>query len=263
MELLNHLFTLVILILLQAVLGFDNLLYISLESKNAPAEKQKYVRQLGIGLAIVLRIVLLFVLVSVIDYFQNPLFAINIDKVVAGEFNMHSLIVLVGGAFIIYIAVKEIWYMLSMEEYQALEKPKNKSVTKVIIMIVIMNLVFSFDSILSAMALTDVFWVMATAIIIGGILMIWLTERISRFLQKNRTYEVLGLFVLFLVGAMLVSEGGHLGHLYLFGSEVTAMSKTTFYFVLGVLVLVDVIQGAYKKKLAKEKERKQALATEK
>ena len=75
-----------------------------------------------------------------------------------------------------------------------------QSVLKIIIWIVAMNLVFSFDSILSAMALTDVFWVMALAILISGILMIWLADRVSNFLKKNRMYEVLGLFILFVVG---------------------------------------------------------------
>ena len=114
-----------------------------------------------------------------------------------------------------------------------------------------MNLIFSFDSILSAMALSDVFWVMASAIIISGVLMIWLADRVSEFLQKNRMYEVLGLFILFVVGIMLLSEGGHLAHLHLFGNKITPMSKTTFYFVIGVLILTDIVQTRYQKKLMK------------
>ena len=114
-----------------------------------------------------------------------------------------------------------------------------------------MNLIFSFDSILSAMALSDVFWVMALAIIISGVLMIWLADRVSEFLQKNRMYEVLGLFILFVVGIMLLSEGGHLAHLHLFGHKITPMSKATFYFVIGILVLTDIVQTRYKKKLMK------------
>ena len=116
-------------------------------------------------------------------------------------------------------------------------------------MIVAMNLVFSFDSILSAMALTDVFWVMATAIVIGGLLMIWMADRVSRFLEKNRMYEVLGLFILFLVGIMLLSEGGHLSELKLIGNSISPMNKTTFYFILVILILVDVVQSRYQKRL--------------
>lgn len=251
---IENLFTLLMLILLQAVLGFDNLLYISLESKRAPEDQQKKVRTLGIGIAIGLRIILLYVLVNVISYFQNPLFSIELHGIIHGTFNFHSLIVLFGGAFILYTAVKEIWHLVYMEEHEGQAQAK-ASTNKIIAMIVLMNLVFSFDSILSAMALTDVFWVMAAAIIISGIMMIWLSDNVSQFLAKNRLYEVLGLFILFLVGVMLLSEGGHLAHLSIFDSPVTPMSKTTFYFVIFVLVVVDIVQGKYQKKLLASKQR--------
>ena len=114
-----------------------------------------------------------------------------------------------------------------------------------------MNLIFSFDSILSAMALTNIFLIMALAIIISGVLMIWLAGRVSEFLQKNRMFEVLGLFILFVVGIMLLSEGGHLAHLHLFGQQITPMSKATFYFVIGILVLTDIVQTQYQKKIMK------------
>ncbi len=225
---MENVITLGMLVLLQAVLGFDNLLYISLESQRAPIEKQKQVRLVGILVAIVLRIVLLFVLLSLIKYFQDPIFGLHIVDIFHGSFNVHSLIVLIGGIFIIYTAVKEIWHMMSIEKHDSGETERKPSSTgRVIAMIVLMNLVFSFDSILSAMALTDVFWVMATAIVIGGILMIWLSEKVTVFLKKNRMYEVLGLFILFLVGIMLLSEGGHLAHLEFFGEEITPMNKTS------------------------------------
>ena len=127
-----------------------------------------------------------------------------------------------------------------------------------------MNLVFSFDSILAAIGLTSdlenttvAFIVMAIAIIISGVLMLLLADRISLFLAKNRMYEVLGLFILFIVGIMLVTEGGHLAHIKFFGNEIIPMSKTTFYFVLAVLVLVDVVQGKYQKKLLSKKNKLQ------
>jgi predicted tellurium resistance membrane protein TerC len=252
---IDNLLTLGMLVLLQAVLGFDNLLYISLESQNAPADKQAFVRKVGIGLAIGLRIVLLFVLLAVIDYFQDPWFGVHLGDFVAGEFNLHSLIVLVGGGFIIYTAIKEIWHMISIVEIGHEVEREKRSVRSVVTMIIVMNVVFSFDSILSAMALTEVFWVMAGAIVIGGVLMIRLADHVSAFLQRNRMYEVLGLFILFLVGVMLVSEGGYLAHLTLFGNAVLPMTKTTFYFVLVILVLTDIVQGRYQKKLLVERER--------
>lgn len=250
----ENIFTLLMLILLQVVLGFDNLLYISLESKNAPKEKQNYVRKVGIALAIILRIVLLFVLIFLIDYFQDPVLLLPFEGIIEGNFNIHSFIVLGGGIFIIYTAMKEIWHMVGVNHMSDnIEDVKKSSVGKVITMIVIMNIVFSFDSILSAMALTNVFWIMAIAIVIGGLLMILLADKVSNFLEKNRMYEVLGLFILFIVGIMLLTEGGHLAHLKLFGNEITPMSKTTFYFVIGILVITDIVQGRYQKKLIAEK----------
>ena len=124
-----------------------------------------------------------------------------------------------------------------------------KSTNAIIFSIILMNLVFSFDSILAAMALTDVFTIMAVAIVIGGLLMIWLADKVTEFLKKNRMFEVLGLFVLFIVGIMLLSEGGHLANMHLFGNEITPMSKTTFYFVIGVLIVIDIVQSRYQKKL--------------
>ena len=149
--------------------------------------------------------------------------------------------------------MKEIWHMIRLEHDHGAEDKKPKSVGAVIFWIVLMNVVFSFDSILSAMALTKTFWVMALAIVVGGVIMIVLADTVSNFLQKNRMYEVLGLFILLIVGVMLLSEGGHLAHLSFFGSEVTAMSKGTFYFVIGVLVAIDVIQSKYQKKLLASK----------
>jgi predicted tellurium resistance membrane protein TerC len=259
-------FTLFMLIMLQAVLGFDNLLYISLESKKAPKPDQKRVRKVGILIAIILRIVLLFVLVSIIDFFQEPFSWLTggINNVIKFAFNGHSIIVLIGGAFIIYTAIKEIWHMISLPDLShdvEGESKRTKSSNAVITSIVIMNLVFSFDSILAAIGLTSeientttAFIVMAIAIIASGLLMLLMADKISEFLAKNRMYEVLGLFILFIVGIMLVTEGGHLAHLKLFGNEIVPMSKTTFYFVILILLITDIVQGRYQKKLIAENE---------
>ncbi|MGJ8678079.1 MAG: TerC family protein [Akkermansiaceae bacterium] len=250
---MQNLIDLIMLIMLQAVLGFDNLLYISLESKRAPLEKQRAVRIWGIGLAVVLRIVLLFIILKMVNSFTSSWFKVDTSWMSA-DFNFTSVITLFGGGFIIYTALKEIMHMMSLEESHAVsENKRGTSAAKVIALIVMMNLIFSFDSILSAMAITKVAWIMSTAIIISGIMMIVLADTVSKFLQKNRLYEVLGLFILFIVGIMLVSEGGHKAHLEFFGHPVEAMTKTTFYFVIVVLVLVDIIQGRYQKKLMRQR----------
>ncbi|HEB53300.1 MAG TPA: tellurium resistance protein TerC [bacterium] len=237
------------LTLLQAVLGFDNLLYISMESKRVAAADRPRVRRTGIAIAIVLRIGLLFVLTKAIQFFQDPFLSLATHPLHV-RLSGHALIVLLGGAFILYTAVKEIFHMLAPAAINRHhEGPAQVSVNKAVTMIVLMNLVFSFDSILGAIALTDNFATMAVAVVISGLLMVWLADRVSTFLQRNRMYEVLGLFVLLLVGVMLLSEGGHLAHLSFFGFAIEPMAKSTFYFVIAVLVVVDVVQGRYQQKL--------------
>ena len=151
----SGLFTLFMLLLLQAVLGFDNLLYISIESKRVGEAKAPMVRQWGIGLAVLFRIVLLFVIVALFDALAEPLFGFHLSGIIEGEFTFQSMITFVGGAFIIYTAIKEISHMLTVEHIEHSEGGKSKSVLQAIGLIVAMNLVFSFDSILSAMAIAN------------------------------------------------------------------------------------------------------------
>jgi len=250
---IENIFALAMLVLLQAVLGFDNLLYISIESKRVEKSQQQRVRHIGIIMAVALRIILLFVIVQAISYFQETLFSINLPGIFEASVNGHSLIVLFGGAFIIYTAMKEIMHMLAVHDPEAHSGGPQRSVASAIFWIVLMNLVFSFDSILSALALTDVFILMAIAIIISGLLMLLLADRVSEFLEANRMYEVLGLFVLFIVGILLVSEGGDLANISMFGYKVEPMAKSTFYFVLIILLVVDVVQGRFQKKLMAQK----------
>ena len=128
-----------------------------------------------------------------------------------------------------------------------------------VILIVFMNLIFSFDSILSALAITDVFIVLAIAIVLSGLAMLLLANKVSEFIEKNRKYEVLGMFILLIVGIVLLGEGGHEAHLSLFNNAVEPMSKTTFYFSIAVLVAVDIIQSGYQKKLAIKRQQLVAL----
>lgn len=272
---IEHIMTLLMLTLLQAVLGFDNLLYISIESKRVVEDKQSFVRKWGVGLAIVLRIVLLIGITAAIEHFQDPFISVHqFPDIIDFSMNVHALIVLVGGGFIIYTAIKEISHMLADEELSQGDGPQ-RSVGSAIFWIIVMNLVFSFDSILSAIALasstdpetkvrtisTANMVVMSLAILFSGIMMIWLADRVSDFLKKNRLYEVLGLFILFIVGIMLVSEGGHLAHLKLMGYPVEPMAKSTFYFVLIVLIVVDIVQGRYQKKLMAQRQAASSNAT--
>ncbi|MEM9988030.1 MAG: tellurium resistance protein TerC, partial [Pseudomonadota bacterium] len=129
------------------------------------------------------------------------------------------------------------------------ETSGKKSVGSALFLIVLMNLVFSFDSLLSAIALSDRFLLVGAALIVGGLLMIWLSDHVASFLEQNRAYEVLGLFILLVVGILLLTDGGHLAQMKLFGYEVHAMSKASFYFVIFIMVCVSVVQSKYRNKL--------------
>ena len=260
---IENLGNLLMLCFLQAVLGFDNLLYISIESQRAPVAQQKSVRFWGIILAVVLRVVLLFVMIRLIDAMAEPFHIFDWVGVLEGGVNFATVVFVVGGIFIMYTAVKEIGHMLTIEHLDTdVQNKAGKSAVKVVIMIVVMNLIFSFDSVLSALAITDVFPILATAILLSGVAMVALADGVTRFLEKNRMYEVLGLFILLIVGVVLLGESGqaaaHAMHdqslaLKFFGYEVVPMSKTTFYFSVLVLVAVEVIQSGYSRKLNAER----------
>ena len=259
----ENLGNLLMLIFLQAVLGFDNLLYISIESQRAPVAQQRTVRFWGIIIAVVLRVVLLFTMIRLIDALAEPFFILDWKGVLEGGVNFATLIFIIGGVFIIYTAVKEISHMLTVENLgEDMEGKSGKSAAKVVVLIVMMNLIFSFDSVLSALAITDVFAILATAIILSGVAMLALADGVTRFLEKNRMYEVLGLFILLIVGIVLLGEAGQAAAhamnddglaLKFFGYEVIPMSKTTFYFSVVVLVLVEIIQSGYTRKLNAER----------
>ena len=250
------------LIFLQAVLGFDNLLYISIESQRAPKEKQAMVRKVGIAIAVVLRLILLFVVIGLLDRFTDPMVTLS-NGFLAGEFNLKALIFIAGGAFIMYTAVKEINHLLSIDDFDHENDGDTKPTWLVLSLIVFMNLIFSFDSILSMLPLTSQyesnalvspqFVLLAIAVVTSGIAMILLADRVADFIKKNRMFEVLGLFILLIVGVMLLGEGGHIAHMKLFGHPIEAMSKSTFYFSVAVLFIVDIVQTKYQRKLQAKK----------
>ena len=250
---------LLMLCFLQAVLGFDNLLYISIESQRAPVAQQKAVRTWGIMIAVGLRVVLLFTMIKLIDALAEPFFIMNWPGILEGGVNFATVVFIFGGIFIMYTAVKEIGHMLSMDNLgHDISGKSGKSAAKVVAMIVLMNLIFSFDSVLSALAITDVFPILATAIILSGLAMLLLADGVTRFLEKNRMYEVLGLFILLIVGVVLLGESGtaaaHAMHddalqIKVFGRDIIPMSKSTFYFSVIVLVAVEIIQSGYSRKL--------------
>ena len=162
-----------------------------------------------------------------------------------------------------YAAVREITHMLTVERPgSGSEVNPVTSAARVVLMIVFMNLIFSFASILSAIAMTDVFLTLATAIAVSGIAMPVLVDRVTEFLERNRMHEVLGLFILLIVGDVLIGEAGpEAGHAMhdeslrfrTLGHELLPVSKTTFHFFVAVLVAVEIVRTGYRRRLEAEK----------
>ncbi len=262
----ENLGNLLMLCFLQAVLGFDNLLYISIESQRAPVAQQRSVRFWGIIIAVALRVVLLFAMIRAIGALSEPFFILD-HPWLSGGVNFATCVFLLGGIFIMYTAVKEIAHMLSVHDlHNDVEHKSGKSAVRVVLLIVMMNLIFSFDSVLSALAITDVFPILATAILLSGVAMLVLADGVTKFLEKNRMYEVLGLFILLIVGVVLIGEAGvtaaHAAHnddlaIKIFGYPLIPMSKTTFYFAVIVLFAVEILQSGYSRKLAMQRQSEQ------
>ena len=160
-------------------------------------------------MAVALRVVLLFVMIRLIDALSEPFYVFNWPGYLEGGVNFATVVFVFGGIFIMYTAVKEIAHMLSVDHLDTnLGDNRGMSAARAVMMIVMMNLIFSFDSILSALAITDVFPILATAILLSGAAMLILADGVTKFLEKNRMYEVLGLFILLIVGVVLLGEAG-------------------------------------------------------
>ena len=246
----SGLFTVAILTALEMVMGFDNLLYISIDARRAAPENRAFVRRAGTLISLAMSVVLLFVLLQLIRVLDEPLLNLDFSWLHMAP-SGHALIVLFGGWMLIRTSIREIHHMLSVAdlENEGAHHAAAASVPSILSSIALMCLVFSFDTVVAAIAFTDNIAIMLVAVILAGTISVLASEEVAHFLQKNRLYEVLGLFILLLVGIMLVADGGHIAKLAFFGYEVEPMAKSTFYLILGALVAVDILQGKYQKKL--------------
>ncbi|MEZ4291942.1 MAG: hypothetical protein R3E53_15955 [Myxococcota bacterium] len=158
-----------------------------------------------------------------------------------------------------YTALKEISHLLAIEHLDSPVEAAPKLAARVVAMIVTMNLIFLRLDPLGARDHEGLCRARDGDRDLG-LMMLLLADRVSAFIERNRKYEVLGLFILLIVGVVLLGEGGHVAHLTLAGFRVEAMSKTTFYFAISVLVVVDLLQSRYQAKLARQRRIQAATA---
>jgi len=235
---------------LEIVLGVDNIIFISIAAGKIPEEQQKKATNIGLVLAMVMRIVLLFC-ISLLIAMNEPWFSIHTEYVKAG-FSGQSLILFAGGVFLLYKSVIEIHHKLEGSINDDSSGSKMSSFTSVIIQITVINIVFSFDSILTAVGMTNglqgALVIMIIAVVLSVLIMMLFAVPVGRFVNKHPTIQILGLAFLILIGFMLIIEGGHLAHLQVMGTEIGAVPKGYLYFAIAFSLFVEFLNMRMRKK---------------
>jgi len=201
-DLTQNLIALGTLFILEVVLGIDNVIFLAILAAKLPAEQQERARRLGIGLAVITRIILLFA-INLVQQSTQTLFSIG-ENAISGK----DIILLVGGTFLIGKSTHEIHNKLEGAE-KGHGGPAKAAATmaSVLIQVMIVDMVFSLDSVITAVGISGVLWVMITAIMLAAAVMVFFAGTISRFVEKHPTTKILALAFLILIGALLVIEG--------------------------------------------------------
>lgn len=242
--------SLLTLTFLEIVLGVDNIIFISIAAGKIPKEDQKKATNIGLFLAMIMRIVLLLG-ISVLIAMKKPWISFN-NSVMEGGFSGQSLILIAGGIFLLYKSVSEIHHKLEGEGHDGAAAKKKSSLQSAIIQITLINIVFSFDSILTAVGMTNglegALVVMVIAVVVSVLIMVLFAVPVGRFVNEHPTVQMLGLAFLILIGFMLIIEGAHLAHFKFLGSEVGAVPKGYLYFAIAFSLLVEFLNMKLRKK---------------
>ncbi len=223
--LIDNLVPLLTLIVLEVILGIDNIIFISILADKLPVEQRDRLRYWGIGLAMVMRIGLLAV-ISWIMQLDKTLFT------VAGvDFSGKGLILLAGGLFLIYKATVEIYHKAELDDDANAPNTVRATFRDLLIQVLILDMVFSIDSIITAVGMVDQLWVMYTAVVVTVGIMLVASKPISSFISKHPSFKILALCFLLIIGMSLVAEGLHF-----------EIPKGYIYFSMAFAFLVDVIQ---------------------
>lgn len=235
--------SLLTLTFLEIVLGVDNIIFLSIISSKLPAEDQPKARNIGLVLAMVLRIVLLFGISWIISM-KEPLISIDLPGI-HGGLTGQGIILLLGGIFLLYKATKEIHHKLEGVEEDTNPKVGSgkDALSNAIIQITLINLVFSFDSILTAVGIADNLMIMIAAVVVSVLVMMIFSGPVSKFVNDHPTVQMLGLAFLILIGFSLIAEAAHLGH-FIEGS----VPKGYLYFAIFFSLFVEFLNIGMSKK---------------
>ena len=239
--------SLLTLTFLEIVLGVDNIIFITITSNHLPDSEKPKARNIGLILAMVFRVILLFGITYLIAL-SDPIFVTEGDFF-SSALSGQSLILFLGGIFLLYKSVTEIHHKLEGHGPEAPKKSKAMgSLTRAIIQISLINIVFSFDSILTAVGLTKDIMIMIIAVVISVLIMMAFAGPVGRFVNDHPTIQMLGLAFLLLIGFMLIAEGAHLGHVKIAGTEVGTVPKGYLYFAIAFSLLVEFLNMRLRRK---------------
>jgi predicted tellurium resistance membrane protein TerC len=237
---------------LEIILGIDNIIFISIVTGKLPVEKRKKATKIGMFLAMFMRIALLFG-INLLIQMKKPWFYIDFSWLSAGVTGQ-SVILLLGGLFLIYKSTKEIHDKVDEkgEEEKQISKTAAKSFQGVLLQIIMIDLVFSFDSILTAVGMTNgvegALYIMITAVVISVLIMMQFAVPVGTFVNNHPSIQILGLSFLILIGFMLITESVHLSNALIFGNHVTPVPKGYLYFAISFSLLVEVLNMKMDKK---------------
>ncbi len=239
---------------LEIVLGIDNIVFLSIVSSKLPANEQPKARRIGLILAMLFRILLLFC-ISWLMKLTKPIFSFD-TAWFDGSLSGQSIIIGLGGLFLLYKSVTEIHHKLEGESNVAVQGKTKSGLIGVILQIVALDIVFSFDSVLTAVGLVSfsefgyigAMTIMVTAVVMAVLVMLLFAEPVSRFVNEHPTIQMLGLSFLILIGVMLLVESAHLSQISVFGSVVGEIPKGYIYFAIAFSLLVEFLNMKLRKK---------------
>jgi predicted tellurium resistance membrane protein TerC len=248
----NAWIALLTLTFLEIVLGIDNIIFISITTGKLPVEDRKRATKIGMFLAMFMRIALLFGINWLISL-KKPWVSFDFSFLTA-QITGQSLILLLGGLFLLYKSTNEIREKVDEhgEEEKSLGKQAATTFGKVILQIIAIDLVFSFDSILTAVGMTNgvegALYIMITAVVISVMVMMQFAVPVGTFVNKHPSIQILALSFLILIGFMLVTEAAHLANASFFGNHVTPIPKGYLYFAIAFSLGVELLNMKMKKR---------------
>ncbi|MBL7931002.1 MAG: TerC family protein [Bacteroidia bacterium] len=216
---------LISLISLELILGIDNIIFISILVSKLPEKQQKNLRFWGLGLAMIIRLILLAFISWILKLDQTLFTLFNIG------FSGKGIILMAGGLFLIFKSTKEIYEKTEDKEDDIPEASVKGSFRKLLFEIILIDLVFSIDSIITAVGMVQELWVMYTAVVVTVVIMLFASKPISEFIQKHPSFKILALCFLLMIGLSLIAEGLHF-----------EIPKGYIYFSMAFAFLVDLIQ---------------------